>query len=304
MTLVIMAAGMGSRYGGLKQLDPVGTHGEFIIDYSIYDAIQAGFQKVVFIIQKKNLKDFRETIGARIEKAVQVEYVFQEMDSKLPSGASIPQGREKPWGTAHAVLTAEDAVKDPFAVINADDYYGREAFDLLAKFLREQEGHAKNEEPLPFCMVGYQVQNTLTENGSVSRGVCQIEDNRLVQVVERLKIQQNGSDIQFEDGGSWVSLPDTATVSMNCWGFTPGLFDKIRAQWPSFLKNLEANPLKAEFFLPTVVQELIDQNRAEVTVLQTSAKWYGITYREDREGIVRYFDQLTKEKIYPEGLWK
>ena len=300
MTLVIMAAGMGSRYGGLKQIDPVGKNGEFILDYSIYDAIKAGFDRVVFIIKEENLNDFRDTVGKRIEKAIDARYVFQKV-TDVPAGVTIPPERTKPWGTAHAVLTCADVVEDNFAVINADDFYGRDAFMTLGKFLKETPGDAV---PYHFCMAGYTLKNTLTENGHVARGVCVTdEDGYLKTVTERTKIQRNNGQTQYFENDEWTDLPEDCTVSLNCWGFTPQIFPEIRAGLASFFEQNKGNLLKAEYFLPTVVSSLIENEKCDVKVLNTSARWYGVTYHEDKQTVVDQIAQMTREGVYPERLW-
>jgi len=301
MTLVIMAAGMGSRYGGLKQIDPVGRQGEFILDYSIYDAIQAGFDKVVFIIKEENLSLFRDTVGKRVEKVIPAEYVFQKV-TDVPSGVVIPAERTKPWGTAHAVLCCADAVKDNFAVINADDFYGRDAFRMLGDFLKKTP---ERSTPSHYCMAGYILANTLTENGHVARGVCRMDtDGFLTSVTERTKIQRNNSQTQYFENGIWTDLPETSTVSMNCWGFTPKLFDAIRAGWKPFFEANKDNLQKAEYFLPSVVTNQINDGSCDVRVLKTTAKWFGVTYHEDRATVVQAISDMTDEGIYPDGLWK
>ena len=301
MTLVIMAAGMGSRYGGLKHIDPGGRKGEFILDYSIYDAVQAGFDKVVFIIKEENLDLFRDTVGKRLEKVIPVEYVFQKV-SDVPAGVSIPAERTKPWGTAHAVLCCADVVTDNFAVINADDFYGRDAFLMLGKFLKETPS---DSVPSHYCMAGYVLANTLTENGHVARGVCCTDkDGFLTSVTERTKIQRNNGQTQFFENDVWTDLPENSIVSMNCWGFTPKLFDAIRAGWKTFFEENSANLMKAEYFLPSVVTNQINDGSCDVKVLKTSAKWFGVTYHEDRATVVQKISDMTDAGIYPDGLWE
>lgn len=297
-TLVIMAAGMGSRYGGLKQIDPVGPNGEIIMDYSIYDAINAGFEKVVFIIKKENEQLFKECIGDRISKKIKTEYVFQSIDN-VPNGFEIPKDRIKPWGTGHAVLCCKGIVNEPFAVINADDFYGKASFDLLAGFLKNCDAVAYD-----YTMAGFILENTLTENGHVARGVCQMnEDDFLIDVTERVKIQKNGEVTQYtEDDINWVTLPKNSTVSMNCWGFTPTILDELAKRFPLFLEKSKDNILKAEFFLPFVVDELIKEGKAKAKVMKTSDKWYGVTYKEDKEEIVSAIRQMIKDGKYPEKL--
>lgn len=302
MTLVIMAAGMGSRYGGLKQLDPIGKNGEFIIDYSIYDAIKAGFNKVVFIIKEENLELFRDTVGRRIEKNIEVSYVFQSLKLEgIDTNLSIPANRVKPWGTAHAVLSCSEIVKEPFAVINADDYYGRESFELLAKFLKDVD---MSSQKLHFAMVGFVLANTLTENGHVARGVCEADNNGyLVNITERTKIQRNGSDIQYEEDGKWTTLTDDTTVSMNCWAFTPQIFKEIRDGFPKFLEDNKNNLEKAEYFIPFVVEDLVKAGKCDVKVVPTNSKWYGVTYKDDKEKVVEFINKMVDNKVYSERLW-
>lgn len=303
MTLVIMAAGMGSRYGGLKQLDPIGLNGEFILDYSIYDAINAGFDKVVFIIKEENLDLFRDTVGNRIEKNIQVSYVFQSQEIEdIPTHINIPSDRTKPWGTAHAILSCSKIVNEPFAVINADDFYGRESFELLAKFLKKSDSKTTNTN---FAMIGFVLSNTITENGHVARGVCETDKNGyLTKITERVKIQRNGENIQYENTDeSWVTLAEDTTVSMNCWAFTPYIFEEIKNGMPKFLENNNDNLGKAEYFIPSVVENLINKDMCNVKVIPTLSKWYGVTYKEDKEKIVEFIHEMIANKTYPERLW-
>ena len=297
MTLVIMAAGMGSRYGGLKQIDPVGPKGEFIVDYSIFDAIAAGFDKVVFIIKEENLDLFRDTVGKRVEEKIKVEYAFQAM-TDLPAGCVAPEGRTKPLGTGHAVWCARNAVGDDnFAVINSDDFYGRDAFATLAGFLK----NAKNSD---WCMAGYVLKNTITENGTVSRGVCTTENGKLTHVVERTKIGAHEGGIAYEEDGVWTPLDEESLVSMNCWGFTPAIFPALERGLAAFMENdLPGNLEKAEFFLPFLVQDELSAGRCGVDVLRTEAKWYGVTYTADRPVMVEFLKQATEEGVYPLGLF-
>ncbi len=299
MTLVILAAGMGSRYGGLKQIDPIGPGGEFIVDYSVYDALQAGFDRVVFIIKKENLDLFRDTAGKRIEPHIRVEYVFQQLED-LPDGFSVPEGRVKPWGTGHALLCAAGAVDDGFAVINADDFYGRDSFDKLAGFLREAGEDGREH----YAMAGFRLANTLTDNGTVSRGVCETDGaGYLTRVTERTKIRRNGARVQYAEGDGWVDLPAEATVSMNCWAFPPTLFGHLKDKFKAFLAT-NADPVKGEFFLPFAVQDLIDEGVCDVKVLATTAQWYGVTYHEDREGVVLALKAMHENGTYPPSLWQ
>lgn len=300
--LVIMAAGMGSRYGGLKQIDPVDEQGHIIMDFSIYDAKRAGFEKVIFIIKKENEKDFREAIGGRIAKVMDVAYAYQDLQ-RIPEGFEVPQERRKPWGTAHAVLSAADEIDGPFAVINADDYYGREAFVKIYDYLQSHE----DDEKYRFAMVGYRLENTLTENGHVARGICEVnERGELVSVTERTRIEkrEQGAAYTEDDGDSWVTLPFGTIVSMNMWGFTAGFLGEIEKGFAAFLeKGLKENPLKCEYFLPTVVSGLLREGRASVAVLTTSDKWYGVTYREDKPVVENAVRSFRQSGLYPEKLW-
>ena len=303
--LVVMAAGMGSRYGGLKQIDPVGSHNEAILDYSIYDAHEAGFDTVVIIIKEAIRKEFMETVGARLQNApVEIRYAYQEV-SKIPAGYEVPEGRVKPWGTSHAVLCAKDAIGNaPFAVINADDYYGKAAFRVIYDYLSTHE----DGEKYNYCMVGYEVGKTVTDNGSVARGVCETDEHdHLVKVTERTRIEKYQGGIHYtEDGGeTWVELPEHTKVSMNLWGFTPGFLQEIENRFPAFLDQVikEKNP-KAEFFLPTTVSELLAEKKATVQVLHSPDKWYGVTYAADKEVVVSAMKAFTEQGMYPaDGLW-
>lgn len=305
MTLVIMAAGMGSRYGGLKQIDPITSHGEFIVDFSIFDAVKAGFNKVVFIIKEENLEVFRDTIGKRIENAVNVDYAFQKMDNipeEIPLSA-IPTGRTKPWGTGHAVLSAAGKVDEPFAVINSDDFYGRDAFVKLHNFLATGQA---DKTKAHYAMAGYILENTITENGYVSRGICDVRGGLLQNVVERTKIQENSGVVQYCEDDNWHDLDRKSVVSMNCWAFTPEIFRSLANGFCEFMAQLlqSPNPLKAEFFLPFLVQHEIDNKNCDVRVLETSAKWYGVTYHEDKPRFVQFIQTQVADGIYPDGLWK
>ena len=301
--LVVMAAGMGSRYGGLKQLDPVGGHGELIIDYSIYDARRAGFETVIFVIKRELEEAFQSAIGHRLNRAMDVKYAFQEL-SDLPAGYAVPEGRAKPWGTCHAVLAARSLVDGPFAVINADDYYGPEGFQKIFDYL---SAHPDSPGCYEFAMVGYKVGNTVTGHGSVARGVCQVDgDGYLMQVTERTRIEKDGPDARFtEDGGAtWVHLDGGSIVSMNLWGFTRSFLDEAQARFPAFLdRALAEDPLKGEYFLPGVVTQLLEEGRARVKVLTSGDKWHGVTYREDRPDVVRALADMTAGGLYPAELW-
>ena len=289
ITLVVMAAGMGSRFGGLKQIEPIGPKGEAILDFSVYDAVKAGFTKVVFVIKHAIEKDFKEFVGNRIEKKVKVEYVFQEID-KLPEGYTCPETREKPWGTAHAILCCKDVVKEPFAVVNADDYFGRSAFVKMAEFLKSDSDD--------YAMVGFRLMNTLTENGYVSRGVCEIENGELKSVTERTKIM----DCKFteDDGATWTQLPEDTVVSMNLWGFRPDVFGYIETGFKKFLDEKIDVP-KSEYYLPTVVSERIERKEKSVKVLIAEDKWYGVTYKEDKQVVVDAIGKMVADGCY-EGL--
>lgn len=302
-TLIIMAAGMGSRYGGLKQIDPVSDKGEIILDFSLYDAMMAGFEKVIFIIKKENEADFRALIDERAGKHLQVEYAFQEL-TDIPEGYRVPAEREKPWGTCHAVLSARKLIDGPFAVINADDYYGPGAFQSIYDYLAT----AKDDKKYRYCMIGYLLENTLTENGHVARGVCEVsQDGTLQDIVERTRIMWRNGEIAYteDEGDSWYPLAEGTTVSMNFWGFTESFVKEMEARFPAFLdKALAENPLKGEYFLPGVVDQLIKEDKASVKVLQSQDRWYGVTYKEDKEGVVSALQSMKDKGIYPDKLWK
>ena len=299
--LVVMAAGMGSRYGGLKQIDPVGSQGEAILDYSIYDAHQAGFDTVVIIIKQAIKEDFMSTVGKRLEKApVEVRYAYQELD-KLPEGYTAPAERTKPWGTSHAVLCAAEAIDGaPFAVINADDYYGKAAFQVIYDQL------SQTQDPNAHCMVGYELSKTVTENGSVARGICVTDENSfLAEVTERTRIEQYDGGIHFtEDGETWTDVAPETIVSMNMWGFMPSFLDEINARFAAFLdKALVENPLKGEYFLPIPVAQLIHEGKASFRVLSSPDRWYGVTYAADKPVVVAALKGMTQQGLYPDGLW-
>lgn len=301
MTLVILAAGMGSRFGGLKQIEPIDEYGHFIIDYSIYDAIREGFTKVVFIIKRENYDIFRETIGKRIEKKIEVEYVFQEIDN-LPEGYSVPEGRIKPWGTAHAILCAKDKVDENFAIINADDFYGRDAYHVISKFMKNNNTH---DNILRYAMAGYKVKNTLTENGSVKRGVCEEENGYLTNIIE-CKVEKVDSEIiatPLEGGNSFKVLED-APVSMNMFAFTKDIFKYLEEGFPLFLDKHKEDIDTCEYLIPLVVFEEIENKIATVEVLKTNAIWQGITYKEDKEKVVKEIKKLVDNNEYPKDLWK
>lgn len=298
--LVIMAAGIGSRYGGgIKQLEKIGPSGEIIMDYSIYDAIQAGFDKVVFIIRHDLEKDFKEIIGNRIEKQIEVEYVYQELD-KLPAGFEKPADRTKPWGTGQAVLCCKGIVKEPFAVINADDYYGKEAFVKVNEFLKTVDTTQNT-----FAMAGFVLGNTLSDNGVVTRGVCQVDDNGfLANVVETFGIEQSGDVAVGKDiDGNPVTIPIDSSVSMNMWGFTPNFLEEIETGFVKFLGNVKEGDIKAEFLLPDVVGKMVLADKASVKVLKTNDKWFGVTYKEDKESVVESINGLIAQGKYPTQLF-
>lgn len=298
--LVIMAAGMGSRYGGLKQIDPIGSQGEIIMDFSVYDAIQAGFKKVVFIIKKENELDFKETIGDRLSKIIDVSYVYQQLDN-LPSGYEVPTDRVKPWGTGHAILCCKDVVDGPFAAINADDYYGQEAFKLVYDYLK----YHQDDEKYRYTMVGYVLENTLTDHGYVARGICESQDGYLTGIKERTHIERKDDLVQFLEGDTYTPVDPTCTVSMNLWGFTSSFFNELEMRFTQFLDHALINdPLKAEYFLPNVVGTLINEESATVKVLESKDKWYGVTYKEDKPVVVAAIQALKEKGIYPENLWE
>ena len=311
--LIIMAAGMGSRYGGLKQIDPVSDKGEIILDFSLYDAMMAGFEDVVFVIKEENETDFRALIDERAGKHMNVRYAFQKLED-IPEGYKVPEGREKPWGTCHAVMSARHLVNGPFAVINADDYYGPGAFQSMYDFLEKSAEEAAKEEAAgtkpaqyEFCMIGYELKNTITENGHVSRGVCDVTDGGyLKDIVERTKIMRRDGGIQYtEDGESWVTLPEDTVVSMNFWGFSKDMMTEMVAGFPEFLDEaLKTNPLKGEYFLPGVVDTLLKEEKARVRVLRSRDKWYGVTYKEDKQTVVDALQAMKDKGLYPDVLWK
>lgn len=297
-TLLVLSAGIGSRYGGLKQLDPVGPSGEIIIDYSIYDAIRAGFGKVVFVIRKDIEKDFKYFIGKKYQNKIDIEYAFQEID-KLPAGFKVPDDRKKPWGTGHAILISKNQIKESFAVINADDFYGKSGYKLIADYLVKNEGHAKN-----YCMAGFTLGKTLSEFGSVSRGVCSTDRGGFLEnVVERTKIEKQSEEIHYVDeAGISHLLTGEEIVSMNMWGFSVAIFTHLEKMFTEFLEKNISNP-KAEFFIPSVVNALIEEKKANVKVLESSDSWFGITYREDKNFVVRKIRELIDSGVYPAKLF-
>ena len=300
-TLVLLAAGMGSRYGGLKQLDGLGPNGETIMDYSIYDAIKAGFGKIVFVIRKDFEQEFREKVLSKYEGHIPAEVCYQSLDA-LPEGFTVPEGREKPWGTNHAVMMAKDLIHEPFCVINCDDFYNRDSFMVIGKFLADLPDNATNT----YAMVGFSVGNTLSENGTVARGVCSKDENDLLTtVVERTEIMRVDGKVSYKDeNGEWVAIEDNTPVSMNMWGFTPDYFAHSDAYFKQFLsdpKN-QANP-KAEFFIPLMVNELVNNGTSTVKVLDTTSKWFGVTYSADRQATVDRIQALVNEGVYPNKLF-
>ncbi len=298
-TLVIMAAGMGSRFGGPKQITPVDPQGHIIIDFSLYDAWRAGFRRVAFIVSRHMQDEFKERIGQRMEKYFDVSYIVQELDN-LPEGYSVPEGRTKPWGTGHAIACCKGVVDGPFAVINADDFYGPTAFSTIYRFLSELKDESS------YAMVGYRLRNTVTENGSVARGVCEVDEGKLTGITERTKIYKRGDDAAYtEDEKTFVELKGDTLVSMNLWGFSNRMLDELWSRFPAFLdENLPVNPLKCEFFLPFVVNEQIADGSAAVSVLPCEETWYGVTYREDLESVCAAIADMKKRGIYEEELWK
>ena len=301
--LVIMAAGMGSRYGGLKQIDPVDGEGHIIMDFSMFDAKRAGFEKVIFIIKKENEADFKEAVGDRMGKYMEVSYAFQEL-SNIPEGYEVPEGRVKPWGTAHAVLSCIDQIDGPFAVINADDYYGVEAFKLIYDYLSTHQ----DDDKYRYTMVGYHLGNTVTDNGHVARGICEMnEAGELLSIRERTRIEKRDGGIAFteDDGETWTFVPADTTVSMNMWGFSKSILEEIKKGFPAFLdKGLKENPMKCEYFLPAVVSSLVEEDRASVAVLKSADKWYGVTYKEDKPVVEAAVKRMKEEAVYPTHLWE
>lgn len=299
--IVVMAAGMGSRYGGLKQIDPVGCQGEAILDYSLYDAYAAGFRKAVIIIKEAIREDFMATVGKRLERCpMEIHYAYQEL-YKIPEGFTVPEGRTKPWGTSHAVLCAAELIGDaPFAVVNSDDYYGKSAYEVLYHALEQPAGDTD------FCMVGYLLGNTVTDSGSVARGVCSVDSRGfLTQIDERTRIEKYPGGIHYtEDGENWTDLPGDSVVSMNMWGYRKGFLKEIREEFPRFLETtIRENPLKGEFYLPVTVKQMIAENRATVEVLHSPDRWYGVTYAADKPEVTRAIREMTDAGKYPNGLW-
>lgn len=297
--LVVMAAGMGSRYGGLKQIDPIGPNDEIIIEYSVYDAIKAGFSKVVFVIKEELKETFREKIGKKIEKVIDTEYVFQDINFGIPKSFCIPRGRVKPWGTGHAIYCCKNIINGPFAVINADDFYGQSTYKLIYDYL------VSNTNEYDYTMVGFVLENTLTENGTVARGVCEIDKNKnLISITERTKIKRIGNITKYtEDEKLWVDIKKDNIVSMNIWGFKPTIFEELENEFKLFLNNMDKDDLKSEFYIPSVVDNMIKQNKANVKVLVSNEQWYGVTYKEDKENVCKNISNLMG-RIYPDKLWE
>lgn len=300
--LIIMAAGMGSRYGGLKQIDPVDNEGHIMMEFSAYDAIKAGFKKIVFIIKREIEEEFKSIIGNRMPNHIQVEYVYQEL-THLPKGYSVPQDRVKPWGTGHAILCCKDIIDGPFAVINADDYYGPNAFKLIYDYLV----NATDDTKYRYAMVGYMLKNTLTDHGTVARGVCQMSDeNYLINLVERTQIKKQDSGAAYtEDGKTWVGLPEDSVASMNFWGFSKSILDELESGFIEFLdETLQTDPLKGEYLLPNLVGQLLREDKASVYVLKSLDQWHGVTYKEDKEMVVNAISKLKEDGLYPNKLWE
>ena len=302
--LVVMAAGMGSRYGGLKQIDPVGGHGQLLMDYSIYDARRAGFESVVFVIKHEIEESFKRAVGDKLSRSMEVRYAYQQLDD-LPAGYAVPEGRVKPWGTCQAVLSARHLIDGPFAVVNSDDYYGPEGFKKIYDYLLS---HPDRPNCCEYAMVGYLLGNTVTENGHVARGICEEDgEGYLTRVTERTHIEKDGDDARFteDEGASWNRLSGSTIVSMNLWGFTRSFLDEAEERFPAFLdRTLRENPLKGEYYLPSVVTQLLEERKARVKVLRSADKWHGVTYREDKPVVVQAVADMTARGLYPENLWE
>jgi NDP-sugar pyrophosphorylase family protein len=300
--LIVMAAGMGSRYGGLKQIDPVSDKGELITDFSLYDALMAGFERAVFIIKKEMESDMRALMDDGAGRRVTIDYAFQDIRS-TPAWFALPEGREKPWGTGHAVLAAREVVDGPFAVINADDYYGAGAYQLMYEYLADCAGRSAERA---YAMVGYRLENTVTEHGSVARGVCEVDGGFLTKIDERLKIERRDGGVAYEDaGGAWVQIPPDATVSMNFWGFTEDFMDELARGMDAFFRDdVPRNPLKSEYLLPRIVDKLLASGEAAVRVMESSDHWYGVTYKEDKPSVIAALQSLKDKGLYPEKLWR
>lgn len=298
LTLLVLAAGMGSRYGGLKQLDQVGPSGETIIDYSVYDAIEAGFNKIVFIIRKDIEKEMKELLFDKYSKKVKIDYVFQELDN-IPDGVELPADRVKPWGTGHAVLMAKNIINEPFVVINADDFYGKSAFKAVADYMKSQGNDLKGKN----CMAGYRLKNTLSDHGTVSRGVCKVnEQNELIEIIERTKIGWKDGKIVADNRGEDLELDGDLFVSMNFWGFTPDVFPELESEFKKFILDNYQN-IKSEYYIPSIVSHQMEQGLATVKVLEATDQWFGVTYKEDKPLVINKIKELTREGQYPEKLW-
>ncbi len=298
LTLLVLAAGMGSRYGGLKQLDQVGPGGETIIDYSVFDAIEAGFNKIVFIIRKDIEKDMKEMLFDKYSKKVKIEYVFQELDN-IPGGIELPEDRVKPWGTGHAVLMAKDKINEPFVVINADDFYGKSAFKVVADYMKSEQENLKGKN----CMAGYRLKNTLSEHGTVSRGVCKVNDNNeLAEITERTKIGWKDGKIVADNNGKDLELDGNLFVSMNFWGFTPDVFPELESEFKKFIVENYSN-IKSEYYIPSIVSHQMNNGLATVKILEATDQWFGVTYQEDKPLVVKKIKELTEQEKYPEKLW-
>ena len=296
-TLVILAAGMGSRYGGMKQIDGVGSHGEPIIEFSIYDAKEAGFEKVVLIIKKEHEELFKKCLTDRVSKHMEVEFAYQDMEN-IPSGITIPEGREKPWGTTHALLACKGIVNEPFAIINADDFYGKDAYKKIYNFLTSEVSDDH------YGMVGYVCTNTLTDHGTVTRGVCEQKDGYLTHIVEVQKIARKDGHAIYEDNGEWKELPDNTLVSMNFWGFTPKIFDEVEGIFENYLKEaIKENPMKCEHVIPTAIGDLVNDKVCKVKMLSSEDEWFGVTYQEDKPIVVKRIQEMREQGIYPDILW-
>ena len=306
MTLVILAAGMGSRYGGLKQMDPVDKDGHFIIDYSVYDAIRAGFDEVVFIIKREHFDAFRETIGSRIEGRINVKYAFQDMND-IPEGRTVPEGRVKPWGTTHAILATRDVVKGCYGVINADDFYGRNTYEQLAAHLRKIESGELDSDKSHCCCIGFKVKNTLTDKGTCSRGICTVDEKgMLTSIVETLKIKKVGENAAFlDENENWIDLDGETVVSMNCWGLTADTIPYFGGDFEDFMAKLDEspNPQKAECLLPVSIDRMMKEGKCDVAVYPTESEWFGVTYPEDKPWVVASIQALIESGEYPEHLW-
>lgn len=301
LALVVMAAGIGSRYGGMKQIEPIGPGGEIILDYSVYDAMESGFGEIIFVINREIERSFRERIDQSIGKHCKAIYVFQDLKD-LPKGFEVPEGRVKPWGTAHAVLSCRDVVQGAFAVINADDFYGRSAYQSLADFMRDADVKTDGNK---YCLVGYQLENTLTDHGSVARGICKVDNNGyLIEVRERTKIQERGGKIQFcTEDETWVEISADTIASMNLWGFSPTIFEELDLSFKKFLVEHKKDLVKPEYFLPEVVTDLLHEKKATVKVLPTLERWFGITYRQDVNALKRKIVEKVDKGVYPKKLW-